>query len=135
MLAAATAAFAAFAHATDMDHKGRVIATAATKNAGTAEVTCNDTSGWKFAVSASQDAGRDVVTVRISSPTNAQPPQFGVFFRVSGAGVQNVWISDFEEEEGICLQSVRRPRFPLTNPGQGLRRTCGNAPEMIKYRR
>lgn len=98
MLAAATASFAAFAHATDMDHKGRVIATVVTKNAGTAEVTCNDTSGWEFAVSASQNAGRDVVTVRISSPTNAQPPQFGVFFRVPGAGVQNVWISDFERD-------------------------------------
>lgn len=85
-----------FAFATDMDHKGRVIATVATKNAGTAEVTCNNPGGWKFAVSASEDAGRDVVTVRMSSPTNAQPPQFGVFFRVPGAGVQNVWTSDFE---------------------------------------
>ena len=87
-----------FALATDMDHKGRVIATVATKNAGTAEVTCNDPGGWKFAVSASEDAGRDVVTVRMSSTTNAQPPQFGVFFRVPGAGVQNVWTSDFESD-------------------------------------
>ena len=87
-----------FVFATDMDHKGRVIATVATKNAGTAEVTCNEPGGWKFDVSASQDAGRDVVTVRISSPTNAQPPQFGVFFRVPGAGVQNVWIADFQRD-------------------------------------
>ena len=92
----AVCAAAAFAFATDMDHKGRVIATVATKNAGTAEVTCNDPGGWKFAVSASEDAGRDVVTVRISSPTVARPPQFGVFFRVPGAGVQNVWTSNFE---------------------------------------
>ena len=90
------AAMSASAFATDMDHKGRVIATVATKNAGTAEVTCNDPGGWNFAVSASEDAGRDVVTVRMSSTTNAQPPQFGVFFRVPGAGVQNVWTSDFE---------------------------------------
>ena len=92
------AAMSASAFATDMDHKGRVIATVATKNAGTAEVTCNDSGGWKFAVSASDDAGRDVVTIRMSSPTNAQPPQFGVFFRVPGAGVQNVWTSDFESD-------------------------------------
>ena len=87
--------FAMFACATDMDHKGRVIATVATKNAGAAEVTCNDPGGWKFDVSASQDLGRDVVTVRISSPSVAKPPQFGVFFRVPGAGVQNVWTADF----------------------------------------
>lgn len=92
------AAMSASAFATDMDHKGRVIATVATKNAGTAEVTCNDSGGWKFVVSASDDAGRDVVTIRMSSPTNAQPPQFGVFFRVPGAGVQNVWTSDFESD-------------------------------------
>ena len=80
--------------ATDMDHKGRVVATAVTAHAGMAEVTCNDSKGWTFDVQASEDGGRDVVTVRISSPTNAMPPQFGVFYRVPGAGVQNVWISD-----------------------------------------
>jgi alpha-galactosidase len=96
MFVVAIVAMAALA--TDMDHKGRVIATVQTKNAGVAEVTCNDPGGWKFAVSASEDAGRDVVTVRMSSPTNAQPPQFGVFFRVPGAGVQNVWTSDFESD-------------------------------------
>ncbi|MBQ2629269.1 MAG: hypothetical protein IJG13_06285, partial [Kiritimatiellae bacterium] len=89
LAAAAAASFAAFA--TDMDHKGRVIATVETRGSGIAEVTCNDPGGWKFDVSASQDAGRDVVTVRITSPTVAKPPQFGVFFRVPGAGVQNVW--------------------------------------------
>ena len=86
------------AFATDMDCKGRVIANVATKNAGVAEVTCNDPGGWKFDVSASQDAGRDVVTVRISSPSVTQPPQFGVFFRVPGTGVQNVWVADFERD-------------------------------------
>ena len=84
------------AFATDMDHKGRVIATVETRNAGVAEVTCNEPGPWKFDVTASQDAGRDVVTVRISAPDVSPPPRFGVFFRVSGAGVQNVWTSDFE---------------------------------------
>ena len=96
LAAAAAASFAAFA--TDMDHKGRVIATVETRGSGIAEVTCNDPGGWKFDVSASQDAGRDVVTVRITSPTVAKPPQFGVFFRVPGAGVQNVWTSDFSRD-------------------------------------
>ena len=93
LLAAAAASIAAFA--TDMDHKGRVIATVETKSSGVAEVTCNDTGAWKFDVRASQDGGRDVVTVRISASSAAKPPQFGVFFRVPGAGVQNVWTSDF----------------------------------------
>ena len=95
-LAAALAASAAFA--TDMEHKGRVIATVETRHSGTAEVTCNDTLGWKFEVKASEDRGRDVVTVRITSPVVAQPPQFGVYFSVSGAEVQNVWTSSFEHE-------------------------------------
>ena len=89
---AAAASLAAFG--TDMDHKGRVIATVETLGSGTAEVTCNDVGGWKFDVGASQDAGRDVVTVRITSSVVTNPPQFGVFFRVPGAGVQNVWTSD-----------------------------------------
>ena len=86
------------AFATDMDHKGRVIATVGTANAGTAEVTCNNPGDWKFDVKASQDNGRDVVTVKISSSAASQPPQFGVFFRVPGAGVQNVWTSDFSRD-------------------------------------
>ena len=96
--AAVAAIVAACAFATDMDHKGRVIDTVATVNSGVAEITCNDPGGWKFDVSASQDEGRDVVTVKISSPVVSAPPQFGVFFRVSGAGVQNVWTSDFERD-------------------------------------
>ena len=96
LAAAAAASFAALA--TDMDHKGRVIATVETLGSGTAEVTCNDVGGWKFDVGASQDAGRDVVTVRITSSVVTNPPQFGVFFRVPGAGVQNVWTSDYERD-------------------------------------
>ena len=69
--------------ATDMDQKAKVIATVQTVGAGIAEVTCNDVGNWKFTVSCAQDAGRDVVTVRIESPMEAEPPKFGVFFRVS----------------------------------------------------
>ena len=86
------------AFATDMDHKGRVVATVVTAHSGTAEVTCNHPGGWQFDVLSTEDCGRDVVTVRVSSPTNAMPPSFGVFFRVPGAGVQNVWISDYERD-------------------------------------
>ena len=86
------------AFATDMDHKAKTIRTVVTRHAGTAEVTCNAVGGWTFDVQASEDEGRDVVTVRISSPTNAMPPSFGVFYRVPGAGVQNVWVSDFERD-------------------------------------
>ena len=93
---AAAASLAAFG--TDMDHKGRVIATVETLGSGKAEVTCNDVGVWKFDVGASQDAGRDVVTVRITSSVVTNPPQFGVFFRVPGAGVQNVWTSDFRAD-------------------------------------
>ena len=89
---------ASFAFATDMDHKGRVVAAVRTERAGVAEVACNDPGGWKFDVAASLNEGRDVVTVKIISPTNALPPQFGVLFRVPGAGVQNVWCSDCERD-------------------------------------
>ena len=92
---AVTSLLAGGTFATDMDHKAKTIRTVVTRHAGTAEVTCNATSGWTFDVRASEDNGRDVVTVRISSPTNAMPPSFGVFYRVPGAGVQNVWVSDF----------------------------------------
>ncbi|MBR2837799.1 MAG: alpha-galactosidase [Kiritimatiellae bacterium] len=94
---AALASAAAFA-TTDLEHKGRVVASVATAHAGVAEVTCNDPGGWKFAVVASQDAGRDVVTVRLASESAAQPPRFGVYVRMSGAGVRNVWISDYARD-------------------------------------
>jgi len=84
--------------ATDMDHKGKVIATVKTARAGLAEVTCNQPGDWKFDLTASVDKGRDVVTVKITAPAEATPPQFGVFFRVPGAGVQNVWTSDMSKD-------------------------------------
>lgn len=65
-----------------------------TVHSGFAELTCGDAKGWSFEVKAEDDEGRDVVTVKIVSPTNATPPRFGVLFRVPGAGVQNVWTSD-----------------------------------------
>lgn len=45
------------AFATDMDHKGRVIATVGTANAGTAEVTCNNPGDWKLAFQAIRTDG------------------------------------------------------------------------------
>ena len=88
------AAVAAGAMADVMDNKASVMKTVETSFAGTAEITCDDTGGWTFDVSASVDDGRDVVEVRISRADDAPPPKFGVFFRVPGAGVQNVWTSD-----------------------------------------
>ena len=96
-LAAVLAVGACAARATDMEHKARVLTTVRTASAGVAEVTCDDPAGWSFDVSASTDAGRDVVTVRLASPTNAVPPKFGVFFCVPGAGVRNVWTSAFDK--------------------------------------
>ena len=81
-----------------MDKKAAVIKTVETAFAGTAEVTCDDVKGWTFDVSASVDDGRDVVTVRLSRADDATPPKFGVFFRVSGAGVQNVWTGNYEAD-------------------------------------
>ena len=86
------------AQATDMEHKAKTIVTVETAHAGAAEILCDDAGGWKFEASASTDAGRDVVTVRISSPEAKKPPRFGVYFRVSGAGVQNVWTSDISRD-------------------------------------
>ena len=84
--------------ATDMDHKGKVVATVQTAGAGLAELTCNDPGSWTFDFTASVDDGRDVVTVTCSAPAETKPPQFGVFFRVPGAGVQNVWIANHERD-------------------------------------
>ena len=81
-----------------MDKKAAVLKTVETAFSGTAEITCDDTKGWTFDVVASVDEGRDVVTVKISQSDNGVPPKFGVFFRVPGAGVQNVWISDHQQD-------------------------------------
>ena len=98
VVALALAACLAPLFADVMDKKATVIKTVGTVFAGTAEVTCDDTKGWTFDVSASVDDGRDVVTVRLSRADDAAPPKFGVFFRVSGAGVQNVWTSNHEAD-------------------------------------
>ena len=66
-------------------------------------VTCDDWRGWAHSVQTVQDGGRDAVTIRITSPTNATPPQFGVQLRVPGAGVQNVWTSNFLTSDGQHL--------------------------------
>ena len=66
-------------------------------------VTCDDWRGWSHTVQASVDGGIDTVTIRLSSPTNAMPPQFGVQLRVPGAGVQNVWTADYLKNDGQHL--------------------------------
>ena len=66
-------------------------------------VTCDDWRGWTHSVRTDKDAGRDAVVVRIASPTNAAPPQFGVQLRVPGVGVQNVWTADFLTSDGQHL--------------------------------
>ena len=94
MFVAAAALFVQVAFATNMDQKAKVMMCVETRHSGLAEITCDDPGAWKFDVNAGDDAGRDVVTVTITSPTNAMPPRFGVFYRVPGNGVQNVWTSD-----------------------------------------
>ena len=75
-----------------------------TTRAGAAPlVTCDDWRGWTHKVETSSDDGRESVTIRLSSPTNATPPQFGVQVRVPGPGVQNVWTSDFITSDGQHL--------------------------------
>lgn len=88
------AALAMIAGATNMDGKATVRGRIATPHSGVAELTYDNPAGWRFDLSAADDGGRDAVTVKITSSTNATPPRFGVFFRVPGAGVQNVWTSD-----------------------------------------
>jgi len=75
----------------------KVLTTVRTVHSGLATVTCDNPGGWTFDVRAATDDGRDVVTVTISSPVEAPPPKFGVQYRVSGAGVQNVWTGDANE--------------------------------------
>jgi len=86
------------ARATEMDDKAQVRGGVKTAHSGFAELTCDDPKGWKFDVSATDEGGRDVVTVSISSPVDDVPPRFGVFFRVPGAGVQNVWTSNCSKD-------------------------------------
>lgn len=80
----------------DMAETARTIVTVETACAGTALVTCDEPNGWSFDVKSASDDGRDVVTVTIASEKESRPPRFGILFRVSGAGVQNVWTCDTE---------------------------------------
>ena len=93
-IAAIVAIGAVGVFATDMEHKAKTVLTCPTARAGVAEITCDAPGEWEFSVEASSDNGRDVVTVRIAAPKEMVPPQFGVYFRGSGADVQNVWTSD-----------------------------------------
>ena len=94
MAAALGAAMACVAMATDMEHKMKVVKSFTTALGAKGDVVCDAPGNWTFDVSCAVDDGRDAVTVKISSPTEAMPPHFGVFLVASGAGVQNVWISD-----------------------------------------
>ena len=66
-------------------------------------VTCDDWRGWTHSIQTMKDGGRETVTIRMTSPTNAMPPQFGVQLRVPGAGVQNVWTADYLKSDGQHL--------------------------------
>ena len=88
----------------NMAQKGPVVKTIESVKSGPVEITCADLKGWSIDAEASLDEGRDVVTVTISSPIEAEPPQFGVFYRVSGACVQNVWITDMMSGDGCHIR-------------------------------
>lgn len=87
---------AAVAADVETDGKAGVVRSFSTPISGMAELTCNDPGTWKFDVSASIDEkGREVVAIRMDSPVEADPPPFGVNFRMPGAAVQNVWTVDY----------------------------------------
>ena len=88
--------------ATDMEHKAKTVLTCPTARVGVAEITCDSPGEWRFSAEASVDAGRDVVTVHVAAPEEMPPPQFGVYFRGSGAGVRNVWTSDASANGDAC---------------------------------
>ena len=84
--------------AEDMTDVAKTIAVVKTQFAGDALICCDDTKGWKFQADAAVDSGRDVITIRITNEIETAAPKFGVIFRVSGAGVQNVWTSNCAED-------------------------------------
>ena len=86
------------AQGTQMDAKAKVLKTVNSALSGPVEITCDDPGKWTFDVTTGTDDGRDVVTVRLSAPEETVPPKFGVFFRVPGAGVRNVWTPDCGRE-------------------------------------
>ena len=125
-IAAAGVSFAA--QATDMEHKAKTLATVATAHSGVAEILCDDAQGWKFEASAADDNGRDVVTVKISSPTTKRPPKFGVYFRVNGDGVQNVWSTHFTLD-GYHL----RPKLWWGGPSRLKSMLASNSPLAVGF--
>ena len=80
ILAALGAAWACVAMATDMEHKMKVVKSFTTALGAKGDVVCDAPGNWTFDVSCAVDDGRDAVTVKISSPTEAMPPHFGVSF-------------------------------------------------------
>ena len=97
-LSCVLAGLALTAQGTPMDAKAKVMRTVKSVLSGPVEITCDDPGKWTFDVTTGTDDGRDVVTVKISALEDAVPPKFGVFFRVPGAGVRNVWTSNFERD-------------------------------------
>ena len=90
--------------AVNMAQKAPVVKTVESVNSGKVEITSEDLKGWRLDAVCSLDDGRDVVTVTLTSPVEAEPPQFGVFYRVSGAEVQSVWIADMMNGDGCHLR-------------------------------
>ena len=58
---------------------------------GEVKVECANPGGWTFSTALEKGASRDVVTIRLTSPVEAPPPQFNAFFYTSGADVLQVW--------------------------------------------
>lgn len=71
----------------------------ASASVGTVTVTCQEAGGWNFDVSCEGAGGRDVVTLRLSSQSEAKPPAFEVFFSMSGADVAHVWTTPYGTDE------------------------------------
>lgn len=98
LIGIACAALAFAGGATEVKGKMKPVKAFTTALGAKGEVVCDAPGGWTFDVSCAVDGGRDAVTVRISSAEEALPPRFGVFLVSSGAGVQNVWISDCSQD-------------------------------------
>ena len=99
MIVVACAALAGAGSATDLEQKMKPVRSFTTSLGAQGEIVCDAPGDWSFDVTCAEDGGRDAVTVRLSSSAEAMPPHFGVFLVTSGAGVQNVWISDFDKGE------------------------------------
>ena len=99
MIGIACVALAGAGSAADLEQKMKPVRSFTTALGAQGEIVCDAPGDWSFDVTCAEDGGRDAVTVRLSSGAEAMPPHFGVFLVTSGAGVQNVWISDYDKDE------------------------------------